>query len=354
MLQGISYVPLIHARPAELRAFGELPDAAKNRILPIVLCRPWLNSKSLERLWERLAEALGARQFALELDRSRLRPADGRQAYEEFGRLFDPQGTYSNYYDLVERIPFAVPVLRSEQGRYIELGEQLRRADELGRGAFMHLRHDEQPEIQPLLDDVFNGVHENIVFVINCGWSPDLLGRAAWAISLVREIANRNDDHEIVIIGSSFPNSFTDVGARKFLPIRERVVFDEVKRNQNRAHLCYGDWASTRPPSDPAPMRNTERIDLPLSDRWLSFRKVGEESSYGDVARRAVKDPEWPSDLALWGTYMIESTANGLPGSINTAAAAAAARINVHMHRQTFYDDPAALGDRDEPYHEDF
>jgi hypothetical protein len=53
----------------------------------------------------------------------------------------------------------------------------------------------------------------------------------------------------------------------------------------------------------------------------------------------------------VWGTQMIERTALGDPDAITSPVRATAARINIHLHRQLFYDDPGAgLYDTDEEW----
>ena len=96
-------------------------------------------------------------------------------------------------------------------------------------------------------------------------------------------------------------------------------------------------------------MRNIPRIDLPALTSWLCFRKDGQEG-YPEIAVRMMADPTWPAELKIWGTYTVECTAEGIPGAIRSPGTAAAARINIHMHRQAHSDAVEEVNDGDEPF----
>ena len=135
--------------------------------------------------------------------------------------------------------------------------------------------------------------------------------------------------------------------------MNERALYNNLVRRHNAATLIYGDWGSTRPPSDPVPMKNIPRIDLPTPRQWISFRRDSElddDEDYSDIAKRVVADNEWPTDLNIWGTYTINWTAEGEPGAIRIPYTAAAARINIHLHRQAFFGVDGIHVDGDEPF----
>ena len=99
-------------------------------------------------------------------------------------------------------------------------------------------------------------------------------------------------------------------------------------------------------------MRNVPRIDLPVPRDWVSFRQVGEED-YADIATRLLTDPSWNETPEVWGKYAMYCTASDLPGAIKSPAAAASARINIHLHLQASNGDRDLTGDTDEPYSDD-
>jgi hypothetical protein len=174
----------------------------------------------------------------------------------------------------------------------------------------------------------------------------------AWASKIVGQITDIAPDAEIVICGSSFPDSFTQIGRRGEVFVKERSLFANLARLHNAATLVYGDWGSTRPPTDPQPMKNVPRIDLPTRTEWIFFRSADDED-YADIADRMIADKDWPEDLSIWGTYSISCTALGLPGAIRSPGTAAAVRINIHLHRQAHFGVSGEVVDGEEPYSDD-
>lgn len=349
MLEGRPYSPLLHARLAELRALRELPDTTKNLLVPIIKLRPWLNAKTLDKALEVVEQAVGNRLYGLDLDESKfeLVPDPGKPARVEFAALFNAEDGYRRYYELVASGSNRVPVFRGINAPQPQVDEQLDRIRGLERGGFVRAPHNSPGAILDVVQRAHDRAIENIVFVIDCGWGRDLLTRSAICAGLVQQIVDIAEDFEIVISGSSFPDSFNGLGPRFETLAQERSLFQEVRRAVNGGNLIYGDWGSTRPPSDPVPMRNIPRIDVARSSNWLSWRSEDEED-YQDLAIRAMNDPEWEGDLGIWGEYMIESTASGSDGAIRSPAMAAAVRVNFHLHRQANFENPDGLHIGDE------
>lgn len=349
MLEGRVYVPLLHARLAEIRALRELPDSSKNLMVPIVKLRPWLTSKSLERALEVVEQAVGNRLYGLDLDESKFdeNPDPDKPARVEFCALFDSTDAFRNYYDLVECGPNRVPVFRDLTSQNPQIDDQLDQVEELERGLFVRAFPGQPGSLLQVADEILARGIENTVFILDCGWGRDILTQTALCAGVVQNLVDRSEQLEIVIAGSSFPNSFTGIGERAEFVARERNLFQEVRRLVNGGNLTYGDWGSTRPPSDPVPMRNIPRIDLARPNDWVCLRsEEGEE--YEDIAKRAIDDPAWDGELGIWGEYMIESTAEGSEGSIRSPAMAAAVRVNLHLHQQANYDNPNGLHVGDE------
>jgi Beta protein len=355
MLENLSYCPILHARVAEIKALFQLPAAAKDRIFPLIIARPWPNANRLQRTWDKVSEAFGGRRFALDLDLTRRNSGSDKPAAAEFDRLFSAHGGFANYYAVVAAIPEAIPVLRISGGGAAEFDEQADHIIELDRGLVVRIAYGAVTNPLALVDQVLARFDDVTIF-IDAGWSNDLLSREIWASGIVERVTAARPEVEIVVNGSSFPDSFVDIEARGEIPVRERYLYANLVRRHNAAILVYGDWGSTRPPSDPVPMKNIPRIDLPESIEWISFRRdkeLDDDEDYADIARRVVADPAWPADLNIWGTYIIECTADELPGAIRSPAVAASARINIHLHRQAFFGDAGIAGDEDEPFTDD-
>lgn len=356
MLQNIAYCPILYTRVAEMKALFQLPATSKDRIFPVLSARPWPNANQLSRTWEKIGEAFGARRFALDLDPTRRVTTSSKPAAEQFAALFDPSSGFAAYYEAVEGVPFAIPVLRLSGTDIDDLEGQARHIERLDRGSVLRLTFTGSAPPLRLLTSVINRVPDLTIFV-DMGWSNDLVAREAWASQLIGQVADLAPETELVVAGSSFPDTFASIGARGILAVAERGIYSSLVRRHNSVSLVYGDWGSTRPPSTlDVPMRNVPRIDVPAASQWVFFRQDKSRSvpeDYEDVARRAVNDRDWPGELRLWGTYAIESTAQGLPGAIRSPGTAAAARINIHLHRQAFFGADVITGDADEPFTDD-
>lgn len=347
MLGQASYVPLLHARIAEIKALRYLSDGAKDRLFPIVAIRPWPRARNLSKSYEKVQEALGSRRFAFELDPTRYLASSTENAPIEFRQLFDPAGGYANYYDAVESVEGAVPVLRLSEP--INLAHQLRHVERLDRGVVVRVQMDTAAAGIDALKATLRGTPDVLV-VIDAGWTRDLLSRELWASDIVEIVTNIADEPEIAITSSSFPDTFAKIGKRGEHIVLERQLHSALVRRHNEATIVYGDWGSTRPPAiDSSPMRNVPRIDLPTAANWVSFRKVADEE-YKEVAERLIEDATWRTDLTTWGTYTISCTAEGLPGAIRSPGTAAAARINIHMHLQAYSGLAEMPSDGEEPF----
>lgn len=357
MLETATYCPLLHARVAEVKALAQLPAATKDLLFPVLVARPWPNAKQLSLTWDRLAAAFEGRRFALDLDRTRHGHSSDKPAAAEFNALFAPDGAYANYYSAVEAFQGAVPVLRANSDGVSHLEAQLGRAETLNRGLFVRLEYGFTRSPLSIVDALIEHSIQDLVLYIDAGWSRELLLREAWATAIVEKVASSGIVAEVVLCGSSFPDTFEGVGLRGEIQVKERKLYADIVRRFNAPPLKYGDWGSTRAPAlDSTPMTPRARIDLPLPEVWLAFRGERNEEEvedYQSIATRLVADRSWPTDLNIWGTYMIQSTVEQAPGCISSPAAAAAARINIHMHRQAYFEAPVAASDADEPFTDD-
>jgi hypothetical protein len=355
MLENTPYCPTLYARVAEMKALTQLPAATKDRIFPLIIARPWPNAKHLARTWEKIGDALGNRRFALDIDRTKRNSGGGKPAAFEFDALFEAHNGFEKYYSIVGEIEEALPVLRISGGSAPQLEAQAEHIEELDRGLIVRVEYGAVTNPIQLVEQVLGRFVDVSIFV-DAGWSTDILSREAWASRIIETVSRDYPEIELVVSGSSFPDSFTGIGERGVLPVEERFLYNNLVRRHNAASLIYGDWGSTRPPSDPVPMRNIPRIDLPTASQWISFRRdkeLDDTEDYSDIAQRVVADADWPADLNIWGTYTIDWTAKGEPGAIRSPATAAAARINIHLHRQAFYGANDIISDGDEPFTDD-
>ena len=354
MLERAAYCPILHTRLAETKALYQLPAAAKDRLFPLLVARPWANAKQLSRTWEKVAEAIGDRRFGLDLDRTKFGVPSSRPANAQFNLLFEPAGGYRAYYDMIDSMPYAVPVFQIDRGEILEIDDQIKNIAQMERGAILRIRHGSLINPANAIDLIIDILPDLAVF-IDVGWSNHILERELWASSLIKRLTDARSDVELVVSGSSFPASFSEIASRGEIEVQERYLYSSLTRAHNQANIIYGDWGSTRPPTiDSTPMRNIPRIDLPLVSEWVSFRQIKDkDENYEQIASRVINDPMWNDQIKIWGTYLINATAGGLPGSINSPASAAAARINIHLYKQANFGLVELLPDGEEPFTDD-
>jgi len=352
MLGNAVYSPFLFSRIAEIKALRELPEATKDSLFPIISCRPWPNANQLELLWQKIDEALGDRRFGLDLDVLKFQSESTKDAANQFDLLFDPSNGYENYYSLINDITPAVPILRLNAEGLDQFDRQLRHIEALQKGGILRINRETVQDPIALIDIVSDYLNDNFLVLLDAGWSNDLISKQAWFAPIIEKITDYSPENEIVVSGSSFPDSFTKVGTRGYLPVNERVLYENLVRKHNAAQLIYGDWGSTRTPAIEAiPMTNVPRIDLAQNRNWLCFRAENSSTeNYFQIAGRAINDSEFPDDLDIWGIYMINCTAEESPVCIRSPSTAAAVRINLHMFHQAHYGSANPVGEIDEEY----
>ncbi|WP_081639511.1 beta family protein [Euryhalocaulis caribicus] len=350
MIEHIEYCPTLYTRISEVKALLNLPTSSKDRIFPLLLLRPWPNANYLQSSWDKIREAIGDRPFAVDLDFNKFQSGSHKQAATEFDHLFNSNSGFENYFDAIERIESAVPVIQLE-AKGSDYSKQLAHAEQLDRGFFIRILSGKPSTARMLSEQTLGNDIPKVVF-IDAEWTRDPLSREAWLSGAIRRVTDIDPGTEIVVAGSSFPESFSEYGPRGEEPLLERQLFNRLVRQHNAASLTYGDWGSTRPPMEPTPMKTVPRIDLPNSNGWHFFRSTDEET-YADVAVRTMNDKEWPKDLEIWGTYAIGCTASGEPGAIKAPSTATAARVNIHLHLQAQHGAEIIESDNEEPFTDD-
>ena len=233
-----------------------------------------------------LAVLFGTRRFAVDLDRTRQHSDSEKPVAAEFDKLFQSENGFANYYDAISEIAQAIPVLRIVGGSARHFEEQAENIEELDRGVVVRIEYGEVSNPLALVDQVLARFEDVSLFVAT-GWSREILGREIWASNIIERVTRNHPETELVVSGSSFPDTFTNIEERGVIRMDERSLYNNLVRRHNAATLIYGDWGSTRPPSDPVPMRNIPRIDLPASRQWISFRR---DSELGCAPNKSVVD----------------------------------------------------------------
>lgn len=326
------YVPTIYMRPAELNALEHLSQSDKDKIIPIMLLKPWGNSTTIEKAVEKIENVYERRSYFLEcdhyydLDKSTL-------AAQQFYELLDQKNEHSAWWDLIESHPLAIPSVPLSNN-VDTLKANVNRANAFGRGFLLRVRKL-SGQLQNILIQALHEIdHNEYLICLDVGWGRDILSSELWADGWITGITADFPEARIVVSGSSFPRSFSRYGVQGEEAALERVLHANLARKHNAANLVYGDWASSRSPSDSGGGVLIPRIDVPQQRRWMIYRAKDEFGNYKDTAKKAVTSGQWPYDPDVWGKYVINNTANGEGYVIDSAKKSTEVRINIHLHEQ--------------------
>lgn len=353
--RGSVYFPTLGIRPSEMRALEELPESTKDRLTPVVLFAPWVGSKHLKNSVDRLKTAFDSRPFYLDLDTAYESDQTDRPAVTEFAKLFEDDGSGpKNYYDFVESIPNAIPVLRVENNLATTLDYQLERINTLERGFMVRLR---KPAFDIMKGVVLSALFEtglsNYVISLDCEWSEDIIECERWCREVIDQISIAGVSVPIITSVSSFPKSFSDIEGIRVIPINSRILYDNIRRRySNELEVFYGDWGTTKPREKKGGRTPPARIDYVSNDTWVILRKK-DEWDYLQAAQALIESSLWNGDLHVWGSLMIEKTAAGDVSGITSPAKNVAARVNLHLHQQAWFDEPNEMLDTDDPWDDD-
>ena len=339
MLEEISYSPVIYSKNSELSALKNLRDELRPKIFPIISLKPLPHAHELAHTLNRIDESKPGR-FGLDIDWHTYGRVKSLTDPNEFDRLFLHNDGFQNYFNLVDSIAGAVPVLVRCDGEYPFLDSQIDRALELGKGLIVRIEREKYHGLDYVLDQVTGRV-EDVVFLVDAGWSQEILLAQPWTYQMIKAITERNSEAEIIIASSSFPKSFSHMGKKGISSNDDRELFRRMRQMTN-AQIVYGDWASTRKSIEATPMKAVPRLDLAHSNEWLSYRRIGQEG-YFDIADRLVNDLGFQLTADCWGKNNIADLAAGNLEAVKGAAKATASRINMHLTVQALVDSGEAL-----------
>lgn len=352
-----SYLPILELRPAEMLALEELPNKDKDALLPLFMLRPWVASNQLSNSVARLKKAFGERPCFLEIaEEEYIDPEKLRPVHEQLRELRLDDGGYKNWFEFLmeEGNLHFIPVLQLG-GPLSVFNQQIDQLYSLGRGLLVRLSSPTAHELMAISSAVAARVGDGleVTFVLDYEKQGTNFGDLQRVIQGLIDIIKSNcPSASIAISASSFPNGFTTISSQK---IYERLLFDRLNKSQDFS-LIYSDRGSARAEKQlggggvPAP-----RIDYPKKDEWFFFRQATALRTafegYQAQALALMRSPVWDKGLKLWGWQMIERTADGdAEGGISSPNRSTAARINLHLHRQVYYDDDASFFDTDEDW----
>ncbi|WP_374039451.1 hypothetical protein ACETK8_02555 [Brevundimonas staleyi] len=334
-------------------ALENLPERDKDALRPIFPLRHWLSTKTLDRAFDRIEKAYGLRG-AFVLPPAPPKPDDLSPTAQEIRALLDSADGYSRWCELFRtgRAQHSIPVLQLADASQFDL--QAIAMLGLGRGAMVPFTRSAFSVLPAIATRVaaLSGLGTDITFLIDLGKEGrTLLLQQAELTSIVDRLLQLCPNATVAISTSSFPASFTSLPRQE---IYERQLYQHM-RGQFGDALHYSDRGSARAESrgggstDPYP-----RIDYPLSGEWLFYRtetSIAYKGGYTKIASKLMNTPSvWDPRLRIWGTQMIEKTHLGQTGGISSPARSTAVRINLHLHRQLWFDSPSALYETDDDW----
>lgn len=347
------YLPLLKLSPAEMLALENLPERDKDALRPVFPLRHWLSTKTLDRAFDRIEKAHGSRPAYL-LPPATPKVDDTSPSAAELRALLAPANGYQGWCELFTagRAQHFIPSLQLADASQFDQQADVLIA--LNRGVLVHFTRGAFQVVNAVTARVAAHTDSGagVLFLIDLGKEgKSLLLQQAELNALCDGILRECPNSMIAISASSFPASFTSIKSQE---IYERQLY-EAMRARFGAALHFSDRGSARAETagggstDPYP-----RIDYPLPDEWLFYRtatSVAYAGGYKAVAAALMNASHvWDPKLRVWGTQMIEKTKLGQAGGISSPARSTAVRINLHLHRQLWFDDPDGLYDTDDEW----
>ena len=333
MLASKSYIPILKTGIAEIDAYRNLYGDVKSASFPFFVIRPWPNANHLSYAVDKVVEAASNLPFALSLDHSRLGHPSPKAAQGEFNALFRPEGGYLAYYQFLQGIDGASPVLfpTADVGNLVS---QISNADHLGRGLIVHQRRGGQINLIALVSEVHHDPQE-CTYIIDAGWTRDYTAMESWCLPLMNALPSNLHGAEFVIACSSFPDSFSHIVGNAEEIGCERRLFNAVRQQHNQLDLKYGDWGSTRVANPGGGGTIPSRVDLPKFGSWEIFRaNPDNDQGFYEMAWEAQHHPSFADTPNCWGKDMITFSDDEGAG-IQSRHDSTMVRINVHLTVQS-------------------
>lgn len=370
-LNGIkyNYLPILSISPSEMKAIEELPEKDKDCLLPLFPLKGWASSKTLEKSLERVERAFASRPWIADIDSDFLMRArteivikdEPRPVFNQIVELADPSNGYDNWCRFIAHNENLVPCIQIEE--LSEVSAQVNSLRDLGKTLAIYLKLYElnTRQLSIILETLSSCSLENELFIIDFGdidqgYQAEL---AAYG-SIVTRISTQFSSCDVAVAATSFPYSFS--GQRRGeASIYERQLHQSINNAFESKSIIYSDHGSTRAgkmsggSGTPPP-----RIDYALKLEWKFIREEFEDSRdiqegekhglYKQIANEMIIQDYWIDDLKLWGTQMIELTAQGNSYGITSAQDSTSVRINLHLYQQLYFDVDENEYDTDEDW----
>lgn len=354
-------MPLLNVRPAEVRAVEEMTERSKDELLPYIFLGPWASAHRLDSTLSRIEAAYGERPVVFDVTPAEPEPGvPRREVHGQLAALCDPADGYRNWCEFIERNENAIPALQI--GDPTQIPAQLEFFRELNRGVVVRFPRGAFAEDATTVSNIARALAAariapgDACFILDYQRSNrDILNLSAEAIGRMQAIWEAHPGCHLAVSSSSFPDGFE----RRSQEIFERLFFNMVAEQLPNRPIIYSDRGSARVErlggggGQPLP-----RVDYAGSVQWSFFRVAPDDDSdpstrpaaYQQAAVQAIESDVWDARLRIWGSQMIERTAAGDPDAIISPMRCTAVRINMHLHRQLFYNDPEEQYDTDEDW----
>lgn len=348
-LGDVTYLPILSVRPGEMRALEELPNRTKDRMLPYVPLRPWVGAHRLASALNRIEEAYADRALIIGVgDREPYKP---RPVFDELDELRNPNAGFRNWIHFLRDHENFIPAAQLFAGEIEDENAQIEELANLDRGIVLHVPRDAFGGLELLAQRV--SAHfpdgENALFILDFGTvRVDHLQVGMISVGLIQTIRQACPRAYCAISATSFPSAFDGLNDQ---PIYERRLFEVIE--EQAARLIYSDRGSARIDQpgggggQPYP-----RIDYSLARDWRFYRSNVQNGflGYQQQALELSRTDFWNPDIRVWGTQMIERTIAGDRSAISDPRKATAARINLHLQVQTFFEDPEEAEETEEDW----
>ncbi|MBL8544486.1 MAG: hypothetical protein JNJ63_11830 [Hyphomonadaceae bacterium] len=338
LLEGITYLPAIRSRQAELRGYRELRAETKATLRPIVSLGKLGRVDDPARVLEAINAAAAGTYF---LD---LNTMPGQQCAGWEG-LCDPADNYARWRMFAALSENAIPVALLQDGALERAFVKQVQALEASYGIVIARSRRPGRDLGALqaalsaVDDV-----NNLLIVLDFGYIRGAMDvRETEARQVITALRTIDGAARIAILASSYPRAVTAFGElRGSLEIVERAFHYRLGGDDV---AIYGDHASIYPEYfEPSVSRWVPRIDYCTDNAWIYRRHRDAEvdgkmtSGYVICARQITALPEWEPEFATtaWGAGIIQQTATSgsAPQGFGSPSNWIAARLNMHIERQ--------------------
>lgn len=340
-----SYVPTLAIRPAEMNGLEQLPSRTKDALSPIFLLAPWVGAHGLDKAPERIEKAFPRRAYFLDLDRYYDISNPSTETQEEFASLFDKTEAYSNWCNFVAANERIHPCIQMPNQSEDELNQQIQKVREMDRAFCVRIELNRIPANLSNIVAVLNNLGAaDFVIAIDAGLvTADVNIVSAQIEGLIQtQFADIDARVPIVVSFTTIPLEYSSIEGVEPVAFKNRQIVRQIAANNNFRTIVYGDWGSTRPRMPERIARQPfPRMDYPARDEWVFARNKAEGWDYPEAAQAITRTPQWAKSygLNIWGERMIEQTTVNAALGIGTPSKNVASRVNIHLHRQAFYNE---------------